>query len=215
LRLPQIFRLLHRLLLRGRLPARHPPLLQSQHQKPLPICLHPGRAGRDHKGWCRPRGPALTRQSHRAQIGSMSLSLRPSTGPNRQRQRTQRTVSLNSSSASALRAASLREAGFAPEGLAAVGLENSLAGPVRADLVETVEKPDRVGYGSPPGLRMVYRPSDLLPGSAHLGRGRPDVHPCRRGVPALAFSFTMTPGTDDPFGPCGWEHRFGHGTRRT
>jgi hypothetical protein len=94
-------------------------------------------------------------------------------------------------------------------------LEDPLAGPVRADLVETVEKPDRAGYRSPPGLRTVYRPSDLLPGSARLGRGRPDVHLCRKGMPALAFSFTMIPGTDDPFGPCGWEHRFGHGTRRT
>jgi len=73
-RLLQLSRLLLRSPRRGRLPARHPPLLQWQHPKPLPRRPHPGRAGRDHKGWCRPRGPALTRQSHRAQIGSLSLS---------------------------------------------------------------------------------------------------------------------------------------------
>ena len=126
------------------------------------------------------------------------VSVRSSTGPNRQRQRIHRTVSLNSSSVSALR----------PEGRAALGLENLWPG-------MCVPISLRQWYGSPPGFRMVYRPSDLLPGSAHLGRGRPDVHPCRKGMPALAFSFTMIPGTDDPFGPCGWEHRFGHGTRRT
>src|SRR6202035_4433579 len=111
--------------LRARLPAPHPPLLQWQHQKPLPIRPHQGRVEQDHTGWCRPRDSRPTRQSNRAQFGSLSLFLEPSTGPNRQR--IQRTLSLDESSASALRAASLREAGFAPEGLAAGGLENSLA----------------------------------------------------------------------------------------
>jgi hypothetical protein len=46
---------------------------------------------------------------------------------------------LDESSASALRAASLREAGFAPEGLTAVGLENSLVEHVRGDLVVAVK----------------------------------------------------------------------------
>ena len=66
--------------LRGPLPARHPPLLRWQHRKPLPISPHRGRVEQDHKGWCRPRGPALTQQSRTAQFGSLSLSLRPSTG---------------------------------------------------------------------------------------------------------------------------------------
>src|SRR3954464_6839970 len=100
----RIFRLPLRSLLRGRLPARHPPLLQWPHQKPLPECPRQGRVGQDHRGSCRPRESTPTRQSHRAKIGSLSLSLRPSTGPNRQRQRIQRTLSLDESSASALRA---------------------------------------------------------------------------------------------------------------
>jgi hypothetical protein len=93
LRLLQKSRLHLQSLLRGRLPARHPPLLQWQHQKPLPIFPHRGRVERDHTGWCRPRDSRPTRQSDRAQFGS--LSLRPSTGSNRQRQRIQRTLSLD------------------------------------------------------------------------------------------------------------------------
>src|SRR5580704_3579294 len=51
---------------------------------------------------------------------------------------------------------------------------------------------------------MVYRPSDLIPGSSLLGRWTPNGPPCRKGMPAVAFTFRMRPGTDDPFGPCGW-----------
>src|SRR5207248_6694567 len=94
---------------------------------------------------------------------------------NRQRQRIQRSLSLDESSASAQRAASLREAGFAPEGLTAVGLENSLAERVRGGLVETMKSSVRVGYGSPAGLRMVYRPSELLPGRGILDLGGPNL----------------------------------------
>jgi len=85
-------------------------------------------------------------QSHRVQFGSLSLSRRPSTGLT---DNDNGYIAPFLSTNPALR---LCES----EGLAAVGLENSLAEPVRADLVETVEKPDRVGYGSPPGLRMIH-----------------------------------------------------------
>jgi class 3 adenylate cyclase/TolB-like protein len=78
-------------------------------------------------------------------------------------QRIHRALSLNESSPSALRAASLREAGVAPEGLAAVGRENPLAGPVRGDVDET-ENPARVRDGAPAGLRMAENPSDLTRG---------------------------------------------------
>ena len=72
LRPRQISRSPLRSLLRGRLPAHRPPRLQWQRQKPLPIPLHQDRVARDHRGLCRPRGPTLTRQSHRAQFGSLS-----------------------------------------------------------------------------------------------------------------------------------------------
>ena len=136
-----------------------------------PICHRQGRVERDHMGSCRPRGPTPPRRSHRAQFGSLSLSRRPSTGSNRQRQRIYRTLSLDESSASALRA---RRACSGRS-------RNPLAGPVRADLVETVI-PVRVGYGSPAGLRMVYRPSDLALGSGYTpGRGQ---HPPDRDIAA-------------------------------
>jgi hypothetical protein len=76
-RRPLLFRLLRRSRLRGLLPARHPPLLQWQHRRLLPIRPHQGRAEQDHKGWCRPRDSRPTRQSYRAQFGSLSLSHRP------------------------------------------------------------------------------------------------------------------------------------------
>ena len=97
---PRISRLPLRSPRRGRLRARHPPPLQSQHPKPLPIGPHQGRVEQDHKGWCRPRGPTLTLKSHRAQFGSLSI-LRPSTGSNRQRQRIHGTLSLDESARSA------------------------------------------------------------------------------------------------------------------
>jgi hypothetical protein len=103
LRLLQKSRLHLQSLLRGRLPARHPPPLRWPHQKPLPIRHHQGRVEQDHKGWCRPRGPTPPRQSNMGHFGSSSL-LRPSTGLNRQRQRIERALSLEEASASALRA---------------------------------------------------------------------------------------------------------------
>src|SRR5580704_8539955 len=53
-----------------------------------------------------------------------------------------------------------------PEGLTAAGLENSLADAAGGNLVETVNPSVPVGYGSPAGLGMVYRPSDLASGRA-------------------------------------------------
>jgi hypothetical protein len=49
----------------------------DQHEKPLPIRHHQGRVEQGHRGWCRPRGPSLRRQSQRAQFGSLSLFLEP------------------------------------------------------------------------------------------------------------------------------------------
>jgi hypothetical protein len=118
-----------RSLLQGRLPARHPPLLRWQHQKPLPIRPHQGRVEQDHKGWCRPRGPTLTRQSYRAQFGSLSLFRRPSTGLT---DNDNGYIAPFLSTNPALRLCE-------PEGLAAVGLENLLGKPVRIALVETVK----------------------------------------------------------------------------
>jgi hypothetical protein len=53
-----------------------------------------------------------------------------------------------------------------------VGLQNLLAERVAIDLVETVNIPSvPVGYGTPAGLRMVYRPSEIASGRAILDRG--------------------------------------------
>jgi hypothetical protein len=56
------------------------------------------------------------------------------------------------------------------EGLAAVDLENPLAGPVRGNLVER-RKLVRTRDGSPTGLRMAQNPSDLARGRSILGVG--------------------------------------------
>ena len=50
-----------------------------------------------------------------------------------------------------------------------MGLENSLAEPVRDDLEILV----RARYGSPAGLRMAYRPSEIASGRAILDHTRP------------------------------------------
>ena len=69
--------------LRALLLAHHLPLLLSQRRKLLPKDYRQSRVGRDHTGSCRPRGSRPTRESDRAQFGSLSLSRRPSTGSNR------------------------------------------------------------------------------------------------------------------------------------
>jgi hypothetical protein len=143
LRLPQISRLPLRSLLRGRHPARHPPLLQWPHQKPLPICPRQGRAERGHKGLCRPREARPTRQLHRAQFGSLSLSplgrrpVEPTTTTDTTRpfsRPSQRKVT-----------------------------KNLLGEPVVAISLRRRKGSVHVKDGSPAGLRMVYRPSLSCP----------------------------------------------------
>jgi TolB-like protein/class 3 adenylate cyclase len=170
LRLPQKSRLPRRSLLRGRLPARRPPLLQWQHQKPLPIFPRQGRVEQDHKGLCRPRGPALTRQSHRAQIGSLSLSRRPSTGL---------TDSDNGCNVLFL--------STNPE----VGLQNLLAERVAVDLVETVKfpRPRRRGLTSEPQNGLQTLGSWVRSGYTRPGRSRTlEAHRVERKLSAIFAS---------------------------
>jgi hypothetical protein len=54
--------------------------LGTRKQEVRRLGSHQGRAGQDHKGLCRPRGPTPPRQSHREQFGSLSLSRRLSIG---------------------------------------------------------------------------------------------------------------------------------------
>jgi adenylate cyclase len=80
-------------------------------------------------GLCNPKGPTLTRQSDRAQIGSSPSSQVVDLVEPTNEQRIHRTLSFNESCASIC----------VTEGLAAVCLENSLAEPERHDLVATVK----------------------------------------------------------------------------
>jgi hypothetical protein len=129
--------------LRALLLAHHLPLLQWQHQKPLPISRHQGPAEPDRRGLCRPKGPRQARQACRAQFGSSSL---PLTTPTEQK--------------SIRQAATTRSASrFVQQHVS----ESSVAGSACGDLVETERSPPRSNLAQQRASEWFTRPRVSCP----------------------------------------------------
>ena len=170
-RRPRIFRSPLQPPLRALLLAHHLPLLQWQRRKLLPKDHRQSRVEQDHKGLCRPRGPtppsAITQGAIRVIIAS-PVGRRPD--------RTDNDNGYNAPFLSMNLALRLCE----PEGLAAAGLENFLAEPVRGRSCRDGENPVRVGYGSPAGPQNGLQTLGSLTRFGLLSRWRPDGPPCRK-----------------------------------
>ena len=117
------------------------------------------RAGRDHRGLCRPRGPTPRWRSRRALFGSFSLSC-SSTQPNRQ------PITDTSHPFSQ----GIQRFGSA-SGRASSGLENCLAEPVRGDLVRIVNSSSDANTAHQGALEWFTGPSDLWADWAILNVG--------------------------------------------
>src|SRR5215472_2337550 len=109
---------------------------------PLPKDHRQSRAGRGHRGLCRPRGPTPTRRLHTAQFGSYGPFLRSLIGSTNERTPDLRTLSLDES-----RDTSRRPTRTAYAAISAQPVKSLFSRPNRAT-------------GS---LRMVYWASDLSP----------------------------------------------------